>query len=328
MDSGKKKSAQVWFWVRVIGSVVFVGLLLRLVDFSELIDLLKHGEFVFYLAALGLFAINQLGFTWRWRSLLSALAIDVKIGYLLKVYLLGFAWNLVLPTNVGGDAVKIYRLIQDMPERKAEILAATLVDRIIGMFALLHWCLLGVWLASSWTLDARVALTLIFGGGLLLGYAAIVFNFLTPLTYLLERIHLSAKIGGFAQRVIEAFGVFHRALPVLGFALLLSLVSQLVYVINQYLLLRTIGLNVSLSYLLLVIPLVTLVSALPISLGGIGILEAGLTVLLGPVGVSATQVVSYSMLRYSIPILLGLTISVNNLFHVLRSSIQRIIHRN
>jgi len=317
MVENRNRGGKVWFWIRVAGSVIFLGILLGFVDFAEIVDLLRNGEFIYYLAALVLFVFNQLGFTYRWQRLLAAQGVNLGIRYLFKIYLLGFTWNLILPTTVGGDAVKIYRLIQERPDSKAEILAATLTDRVIGMFALLHWCLVGIWLVTWWPLDVKFLLSTILGGVLLAGYLIVVGNVVPRLAGVLGKTRLPVAIKRYTMRLVEVFVEYRRALPMLALCLSLSLVSQVVYIFNQYLMLRALGISVPFSYLMLVMPVVTLISALPISIGGIGIMEAGLTLFLGHVGVSATEVVSYSLLRYSIPVILGIVILAINLLQPL-----------
>ena len=74
---------------------------------------------------------------------------------------------------------------------------------------------------------------------------------------------------------------------------------QLAGVVYTGLIARAMGLDVSWSYLAVVVPLVALLTLLPVSINGMGLREVGLVVLLGPVGVPAASAVTLSLLSFA-----------------------------
>ncbi len=75
-----------------------------------------------------------------------------------------------------------------------------------------------------------------------------------------------------------------------------SLVSNLNFVFSAFLLGRALGIDVTLRDLAIVMPVVTLATTLPISLGGWGVREGAMVLLLGPLGVPAAAALSLSLL--------------------------------
>lgn len=103
--------------------------------------------------------------------------------------------------------------------------------------------------------------------------------------------------------VVRQYGS-HRG--VVGWALALSVLVQVGSVLQFGLLARSMGLVVPWQYLGVVVPLVTLLTLLPISINGIGVRAAATVILLAPVGVSREQALTLSGLGFSLGVLLGL----------------------
>jgi hypothetical protein len=76
-------------------------------------------------------------------------------------------------------------------------------------------------------------------------------------------------------------------------------VVQLAGVVQVWLIARGLGLVVPLTYVAVVVPLVALLTMIPISVNGMGLREMGMVVLLGPAGVSSAAAVTLSLLTFA-----------------------------
>jgi uncharacterized membrane protein YbhN (UPF0104 family) len=76
--------------------------------------------------------------TIRWWLLLRLEKIHISLLDAMKLTLVGHFWNNVLPGAVTGDVVKMYYVGQRYPELKAEAYATVMIDRIIGLAALVY----------------------------------------------------------------------------------------------------------------------------------------------------------------------------------------------
>ena len=86
-------------------------------------------------------------------------------------------------------------------------------------------------------------------------------------------------------------------------AVLMSIVSQICIVVTYYLIGRSLGIEISFLEFALIVPVIFLVASLPISIGGLGVREGMLVILLNSIGVSTSNAVSLSFLYLSILII-------------------------
>jgi hypothetical protein len=133
--------------------------------------------------------------------------------------------------------------------------------------------------------------------GLVLGMACL------PFLPLLARVPL---LGSRLAGVVEAARVYLRQPGLLASTTLLSLLVQLANVVLVWLIALGLGLDVSLGYMTVVVPLMTLLTLLPVSVNGMGLREVALVVLLGPAGVPAAAAVTLSLLTFAVYAALGL----------------------
>lgn len=91
---------------------------------------------------------------------------------------------------------------------------------------------------------------------------------------------------------------------------LLSFIIQLIYVLEVYLLSLSIDLDVPIIYFFIFVPIINIISAIPITVGGLGLREAGFTALFNmffsDLGVTSEQAISLSMLIFVSMILISL----------------------
>jgi hypothetical protein len=77
-------------------------------------------------------------------------------------------------------------------------------------------------------------------------------------------------------------------------------------VVVAALLSAALGLSVPLAYLAVAVPLVTLLTLLPVSVSGVGVREAGMSLVLAAASVPATEAVGLSLLSFGVAIVGGL----------------------
>ncbi len=73
----------------------------------------------------------------RWYFLVRALNIPFRMRDAFRLGFLGYLLNFVSAGSVGGDLFKAFFLAREQPDRKAEAVATVIVDRMIGLYALL-----------------------------------------------------------------------------------------------------------------------------------------------------------------------------------------------
>ncbi len=80
--------------------------------------------------------------------------------------------------------------------------------------------------------------------------------------------------------------------------LLLGLIIQSIVIISFYIFSLSLGFDVQMIYFFLFIPLITVASAVPVTLSGLGIREAGFVILFTKAGLTEVEALSLSLLIF------------------------------
>jgi glycosyltransferase 2 family protein len=252
------------------------------VDLAQVLELLRDMDWLPFLAAFGLYLSGALVRAYRWGSLIWALGVRVRWLRLVKLHLVGAFFGMFLPTGVGGDAVKMYEMSRGDHKASAAI-SSVLVDRFTGLFvlfAIASLALLGGY--ELVTIQVRILIALVFG--LSLVAAALVLQ-RTWIEAWGRRLRLDRLLGR-----VNILRELYLSLHLYGTAALLraataSAVWNLCLIFSYYLLGRAVGIDLSLWYYFLFVPVISVLLLLP-SVGGLGIREGATVLLLRQVGVS------------------------------------------
>jgi hypothetical protein len=236
--------------------------------------------------------------TLRWRCLLQAEAIDLSIWRLSLLYFEGMFFSLMLPTVIGGDVVRGYQIFRATQRHEAS-LASILVERLSGYAALILIASLGLVVAYPLVRDpALVWLTAAATVGLGALIAGLLSEQLQHVFFLgLRRVGL-AHFHDTLHALYEAVQRYWQHRGALLLALGLSLVLQSTIVVIFFLISRSLNLSVPLVYFFLFVPLISVMSMLPISIAGLGVREGSAVYLFAKAGLDAAGAVSLSLLWF------------------------------
>jgi glycosyltransferase 2 family protein len=263
--------------VKISVSIILLSMLFSRIDVRRLWAVARHASIPWLAAALLLFFVNVLAATWRWRLLLSAQRVEVRSASLLASFLVANFFNNFLPSNIGGDVI---RISDTAKPARSKTLATTvvLVDRALGLLGLVLVAALGSTLARSvhhpigpiWPawLWAGFVLAAIASAPAVLAPSGFS-RLLQPLTvfhpeWVGGRIDtITAVLARFRQRPTALAGCFGGAIFV-----------QATVVVFYFVVAYALRLNVSLWDLTVVVPVSLVVQMLPVSISGFGVREA------------------------------------------------------
>ncbi len=240
----------------------------------------------------------------RWQTLLRGYGVHLPLSRLYGFYLIGMFFNNFLPSSIGGDVMRIYKVIEASGDRTSGF-ASVIVERIVGIAATL---VLGIWAlfyVSQQFHDARLMYSaIILLAGIILFFVSLLrdrsFQFILRL---FDKFTIF-KIGEKFNKLFEAVHVLKEHHKILGLIFFFSLVSQSFIVIMNYFLARAFGIPVSLGYLFMVVPITFVITMLP-SINGLGIRDLGFVSLLGQIGIGAAEALSLSFMNVIIPMLVS-----------------------
>ncbi|MEO8205410.1 MAG: flippase-like domain-containing protein [Chthoniobacterales bacterium] len=237
-------------------------------------------------AACGI--LNILGI-FRWRIFLNALDIDLSLWRSTQLYFIGAFFNLVMVGSVGGDAVKAGYLIAD-GNRKTTSLFSVLLDRISGFGALIVASVLFITLRYEWLMQSPVVARLIYFVFAFLSGAALVlgFSFVISVTKIQHRLPKRIPFRKGLVDIADAYSVFFLAWRGSLLAGFLSFIMLMCYFLTFYFCSQSVRAGIGFMDFFAIMPAVDIITALPISLGGLGVREQLFETLLGQLCGTAT----------------------------------------
>jgi uncharacterized membrane protein YbhN (UPF0104 family) len=272
---------------RIAGSVLLLGILAWRLDREQLVGAFAGLKLLYWLLAGAVFVVAQVVSSLRWQLLSAPLGFETPWRHYLSFYFIGMFFNLLLPTSVGGDVVRALYLAAGAPRRSQAVLSI-LADRGTGLAVLVVLaCCAGMLVPlQAWMAGILIALA----AGMVLGLAAL------PALPLVGRLPV---VGPRLGPLVEGARVYLHRPGLLAGSTALSVVVQLAGIVQVWLIAKGLGLVLPLGYVAVVVPLVSLLTLVPISVSGMGLREMGMVVLLGPAGVTSATAVTLSLLWFA-----------------------------
>lgn len=260
--------------------------------------------------ALALLCLGLSNFTacLQWKLLLEKQDVHLSYGKLLKLYYVGLFFNNFMPGNVGGDAKKIYDIrVQGGQDTVGAGLTATFFDRLFGLFFITLFAL--VMGALFFIHDAEQRAFMLPSVWICLGFCAMFASLcsrrLGRLVCKVVAKVFPEKINVRLIRMFERFQHF-RSAKLWVMISCLSAVTQGLRIMVHYFCGIAVGVDLSVSWYFYYIPLVAIVSALPISIGGFGPRELLAQSLFARAGVANLESVVIQLLAYFVSLVLSL----------------------
>ncbi len=269
--------------LKLLIGVIFFALIFFSVDLNELIavfrDLTLAKVFYLFLVSFILILVSS----YKWQVLIKGLGSSVKLLKLFGLYLVGYAVNLLLPSFVGGDAVRSWELGKIAGQ--SEALVATSFERFSGLLAMLLLALLFSFWAPSVPVKIKYSIILI-------SLLTFIFTFLVSNTTCYELLlrFSPLKFRGFLLKVSDSIQKVKSNPKLLMSAMLLSFIFHSLTVVNVLVCAYVVGWhNPPLWEVFVVLPIILIISSLPISPNGLGIQEGAFTYFLSSIGATNEQ---------------------------------------
>lgn len=287
-------------WIKIGVSVSLLGLFAFFLDWQEFLSLLPSiakSEFALALGLLlGAYVVNGI----RLVRLQQRVELEIPTPLFWGSYYTGLLFNYVLPSGVGGDAVRVLFLARRGYSMSAMVVSG-LVDRFFGLLGLLGLGGIAI-LAQPSVLPIRPEFSLILGSGLLLGMSVGLWWLprlsVSLLGHLGSRVkgHWGTKIKGGSLHVQQ---IFDRPGRLFG-PLSLSLLSHVLVILSYASCGHSLLPDISLAHYFIAIPGVMLILTIPISLGGLGLREVSTVGLLVWMGADPQAALTLSLVFLAI----------------------------
>jgi len=272
-------------------AAAIIALLFFLTDLRELMRAFSHLTFsaVFLLLLISVLLIYTSAL--KWSLFLAALSRKVPVARLFCLYLVGYFVNLIVPSYVGGDAVRSFYVGRQVGQHEA--FTATILERYTGLVAMLFLALVCMWVSTLVTWQIKVALVVVTTALIvvtLLALSKSTLAYMRRFKPLMDVVH-------HLERIQEGFHLVQRDWVLLLKALLLSFIYHAFTVINTAVAGWAVGWqNPALEELFVVLPIVLLIGSLPLSPSGLGIQEGAFFYFLQGIGASPAEALGVGLI--------------------------------
>lgn len=295
------------FGIKLAISGMLLYFIVKDVAFDDILASIKSADYMLLVIALSLHGVGLTISSIRWQGLLKSQKIDSKFWYLFKSYLVASFFNHFMPSTVGGDSVRTYDSWK-LGENKAKALAVVVVDRFMGLFALLIFVIISTFFSNE-LLD-RIPSLWLWITLLTIGALFVVAFLLTPPLKLFTKlkdnqIGLISKVGSILYKFGDACSQFRNDKPALIKGMIYSFILQGNVVLYYYVISQSLGIEVPIYAFFLIIPLTIFIMMLPISFNGIGLRENSLFFFLSYWGVIKSQAIAMAWIDYGMLLILG-----------------------
>jgi len=253
-------------------------------DFESLVKQPKNWSLMVVACALAMSAI-LITFI-RWYLLVLSLNLPFSLKDAFRLGFIGYLFNFMTLGVVGGDAVKALFVARQIPQRKPEVVATVLIDRVIGLFALFFVASMAFMFVDFSTIKANdqggidaVRRTAQVAFGLTMSGLLFFCLLLLPKSLigsLLERLAGIPVIGKTIAKLINAIRAFRYKLRLLLVAMLMSLCVHSLNTASVYVIACGLpGDQPTLGTHFVIVPISMLAGAIPLP-GGLGAFEYAL----------------------------------------------------
>src|SRR5512133_762581 len=296
--------------LRVVLTLLVTGLCLAYliwkIDLGRTLRVIADADPWYLLLALALMVVTILPMAWRWQLLLRAKGVDDELPWLTRAYFVSYAAGQILPTSVGGDAVRIYETARRHPGQGDTGAATVLLERAIGGAATLVLAAVGFLLAvGHYDVGAYLWIEAFFV------VATVVFGFLLfsrrarPLLRLGRPLLAFVRLDKLVARVYVAMHSYRDHVRVLFVVFFVTLGIQAVRVLAIWLSGEAVGIDLSPRPYYVMGPLLFLVMLIPFTVNGFAVRESFFVSFLGNLGVPADQALATGFLFFVITILMA-----------------------
>jgi len=295
------KNARRWLGLvtKLVLTAILLVILFNQVDVDKVINRLfmlniGDGVIIAALTFLGAFLVAV-----RWMIIARTLSVPLPLLPSFKLVLTGIFFNQLLPSSIGGDAIRVW-LLNRRGTPLAPSVASVILDRLIAVLGLLILLLLSYY----WLIDIVKSKTLnntmlLFATGVLIG--CLVFALLggRVLSWLDQWRPLSKLVnqGRYLLTLMRAPEPFF-------FVLILSVLLHALTALTIVVIARALDVNFHLLDSLALTPLIIFFSMIPLTIAGWGLRESAMVVGLGMVGIAKPEALAVSI-SFGIVVLLS-----------------------
>jgi glycosyltransferase 2 family protein len=284
-----------------------VAYLVWKINLSQTLHILAHAQLEWFVLALVIMAGSVWPMAWRWQRLLAARGIHDRVAWLSRAYFTAYTAGQVLPTSIGGDAMRIFEASRRHPRNAGPIAGSVVLERALGGAATLTLAAVGFALALGrydvgaylWVEGAFVIATIVFAVAIFSRRLRGLFARFVPL---LRRLRIERPL----RAVYEGMHAYRGHPALLAWLFALTVAVQAVRVLAIWCAGKGVGVDLSPRPYYVMGPLLFLVLLIPFTINGLAVRETFFVSFLGGLGVDPDQAFATGFLFFAVTVALSI----------------------
>lgn len=256
--------------LRWVVAIVLLLLLVKKIDLHLIVREFRTISIWWVFVVLILQGVGLLINTLYWRMLFSCHRAAVSFWELLKARLVGIMYNNILPSSIGGDMIRAYFISRKEKIAMTETFSTVIIEKMSGVLAFFVYMLIAVWFNLDVITEAGIAsliivLIVVAGSVILLLFNKNLFELITKKCSI-----YSNKFAKGLKEYYEAIYKYRDFSQVIFVSVIYSLLVKGVIILATFAAVKSFDIDLSIYNLLLIVPIIGLSNAIPVSIGNWG----------------------------------------------------------
>jgi uncharacterized protein (TIRG00374 family) len=297
--------------LRIVATLVLTGAatayVLWKIDLGTTVDVLRGADLGWLALAVAIMVLTVPFLALRWSALLRAHGVVEPLAWLTRAYFVAYTAGQILPTSLGGDAVRVVETTRRNPGRGTVVAGTVFLERALGGAATVLLGAVGFALSVG---RYDVGGYLWLEGAFVLGTIVLAFLFFAraarPLLRMGRPLLVRLRLERVLREFYESIHAYRSRRRLLGGVLVLTLAVQAVRVLAVWASARAVGIELGARVYYVMGPLLFLVMLVPFTLNGLAVREAFFVSFLGTLGIGADQAFAAGFLFFLVTVVLAL----------------------
>ncbi|MBN2467295.1 MAG: flippase-like domain-containing protein, partial [Deltaproteobacteria bacterium] len=288
----RSMGSRFWTATKLFVTVFLIVVILYRVDLKGLWQHLAKASPLPLFLGFMLLCVRNVVQALRWQVILRSMKETEPLVSLTRLVFIGIFCSLFFPTAVGGDIVRGF-LLYRRGARPSSAVTSVLVDRFLGVSAVALLALASLFFAHDITLSPSTHHAIILFPVVCVSVAVILFTSTNQSVFANSRFSFLGKFHSLRKVLSEQF---HAGKKLFIMAFFLSVGLYFIAITAIYLLSRSLECSTPFSVFAILLPIVWLLSTLPISIGGHGVREGAFVYLFSEAGMNQEMALAVSLL--------------------------------
>lgn len=292
--------------LRIVVCIGLLTLLFRQIDTKALLEasLNAINRWPWVVAGVAMTFLGLAAGALRWGEILTAQGLRFSPFKVLRIFLTGQFFNAFMLGACGGDIARAYYAAKGQEGKRTEAVATILMDRGIGLFSMILFCCLMIPFRLHIFLDNEGPrdtgfLMILFLFGAVAAFVVLFRKNVFEHFRFFQRLENNSGVGPLIRRAYEAFFVFRGNPRLLIIAVVLSMLSMAFLTLACWSFGQALDLHVPMVEYFALFPIISVLMAVPITPGSLGVREGLFVSLFRAVRVDGPHAMLLSLMVYA-----------------------------